>query len=242
MMNIRFFILSTLIMASACIAASAQDLLAGNYKKALIIGAHPDDPESMAYGTALRLREMGCDVVTVYLTRGEAGIPGKTHDEAAAIRTAECEKVTAMTGIPHLFLNQIDGSSEVTNERYLEVKELIERENPDLVITHWPIDSHRDHRHAALLAYDAWRRTGRHFDLFYTEVMTGLQTTNFNPTHYVDITSVRQQKLDAYLVHVSQMTDGNVAKYHDTMERMRGLEWQCQWAEAFIKAIWPKVD
>ena len=130
MMNIRFFILSALIMASACIAASAQDLLAGNYKKALIIGAHPDDPESMAYGTALRLREMGCDVVTVYLPRGEAGIPGKTHDEAAAIRTAECEKVTAMTGIPHLFLNQIDGSSEVTNERYLEVKELIERENP----------------------------------------------------------------------------------------------------------------
>lgn len=233
---------SLLVCVIAVVGASAQDLLAGNYKKALIIGAHPDDPESMAYGTALRLRDMGCEVVTVYLTRGEAGIPGKTHEEAAAIRTAECEKVTEMTGIRHIFLNQIDGSSEVNNERYLEMKQLIETEKPDLVITHWPIDSHRDHRHAGLLAYDAWRRTGRHFDLFYAEVMTGLQTTNFNPTHYVDITSTRQAKLDAYLVHVSQGTDSNVAKFHDTMEGMRGLEWQCKWAEAFIKAIWPKVD
>lgn len=238
----KILALCVALLAMNLMPANAQDLLAGNYKKALIIGAHPDDPESMAFGTALRLRDMGCEVVTVYLTRGEAGIPGKTHDEAAAIRTAECEKVTEMTGIRHVFLNQIDGSSEITNERYLQMKELIEREKPDLVITHWPIDSHRDHRHAGLLAYDAWRRTGRHFDLFYAEVMTGLQTTNFNPTHYVDITAVRQQKLDAYLVHVSQGTDGNVAKFHDSMEGMRGLEWQCKWAEAFIKAIWPKVN
>lgn len=235
-------VICALMAVMACFNAYSQDLLAGNYKKALIIGAHPDDPESMAFGTALRLRDMGCEVVTVYLTRGEAGIPGKTHDEAAVIRTAECEKVTQMTGIRHIFLNQIDGSSEVNNERYLEMKKLIEQENPDLVITHWPIDSHRDHRHAALLTYDAWRRTGRHFDLFYAEVMTGLQTTNFSPTHYVDITDVRQAKLDAYLVHDSQGLTGNVAKFHDTMEGMRGLEWQCKWAEAFVKAIWPKVD
>ncbi|MBQ0069912.1 MAG: PIG-L family deacetylase [Bacteroidales bacterium] len=239
MKKIALFIALCLVAANVAVA---QDLLAGNYKKALIIGAHPDDPESMAYGTALRLRDMGCEVVTVYLTRGEAGIPGKTHEEAAAIRTRECEKVTEMTGIRHIFLNQIDGSSEITNERYLEMKQLIEAEKPDLVITHWPIDSHRDHRHAGLLTYDAWRRTGRHFDLFYAEVMTGLQTTNFNPTHYVDITSTRQAKLDAYLVHDSQGLTGNVAKFHDTMEGMRGLEWQCKWAEAFIKAIWPKVD
>ncbi|MCQ2288768.1 MAG: PIG-L family deacetylase [Muribaculaceae bacterium] len=236
------FLLLIAMCIIACTAATAQDLLAGNYKKALIIGAHPDDPESMAYGTALRLKQMGCEVVTVYLTRGEAGIEGKTHDEAAAIRTAECEKVTQMTGIRHIFLNQIDGSTEVNKQRYAEMKALIEQENPDLVITHWPIDSHRDHRAAALLTYDAWRFTGHKFDLFYTEVMTGLQTTNFNPTHYVDITSTRQGKLDAYLVHVSQGTDGNVKKYHDTMEAMRGLEFQCKWAEAFVKAIWPRVE
>jgi len=222
--------------------AAAQDLLAGNYKKALIVGAHPDDPESMAFGTALRLRDMGCEVVTVYLTHGEAGIPGKTHAEAAAIRTAEAEKVTEMTGIRHIFLSQIDGNSEINKERYQEMKKLIEQEKPDLVITHWPIDSHRDHRLAGILSYDAWRQTGRHFDLFYTEVMTGLQTTNFNPTHYVDITPVRDMKLKCYLVHASQGLDGNIAKFHDTMEGMRGLEFQCKWAEAFIKAIWPKVN
>lgn len=233
-----FFAVCMIAMAQV----NAQDLLAGNYKKALIIGAHPDDPESMAYGTALRLKQAGCEVVTVYLTRGEAGIPGKTHDEAAAIRTAECERVTQMTGIRHIFMNQIDGSTEINKQRYAEMKALIEQENPDLVITHWPIDSHRDHRAAGLLAYDAWRFTGHKFDLFYAEVMTGLQTTNFNPTHYVDITATRQAKLDAYLVHVSQGTDGNVAKFHDTMEGMRGLEFQCRWAEAFVKAIWPNEN
>ena len=226
---------------AACLGMQAQNLLDGNYKKALIVGAHPDDPESMAFGTALMLRNMGCEVVTVYLTRGEAGIPGKTHDEAAAIRTAECDKVTEMTGIRHIFLNQIDGSTEVNKERYAQMKALMEQEKPDLVITHWPIDSHRDHRACSLLCYDAWRFTGHTFDLFYTEVMTGLQTQTYNPTHYVDITPVRDEKLKAYLVHASQNNDGNITKFHDTMERMRGLEFQCEYAESFVKQVWPST-
>ena len=58
-------------------------------KKALIIGAHPDDPETGCGGTMLVLKEAGYEVVSVYLTKGEAGIVGKSHAESAAIRVEE---------------------------------------------------------------------------------------------------------------------------------------------------------
>ena len=220
--------------------ANAQDIMSGHYKKALIVGAHPDDPESMCGGTMLMLKKQGCEVVCVYFTKGEGGVPGKTEAEAAAIRRQEAINACDKMGVRAVFMTQIDGRSEVNKERYAEMKALMEAEKPDLVITHWPIDSHRDHRNCSILVYDAWRQTGHSFDLYYTEVMSGLQTQNFIPTSYVDISEVRDLKIEAYLCHVSQGNEGNVKKFHDTMEGLRGREYQCQWAEAFIKQIWNK--
>ena len=208
------------------------------YNKVLVIGAHPDDPESMCAGTMLKLKDMGAEVVAVYLTSGEAGIAGKTHQEARTIRQAEARKACEMLGVRAVFLTQIDGNAEVNKERYAEMKALIEAEQPDMVITHWPIDSHRDHRVCSILVYDAWRMTGRNFDLYYSEVMTGMQTQNFTPTLWVDITSYRDKKIQAYLYHESQELDGAVKEYHDTMERMRGMECQAKYAEAFVQQLW----
>ena len=50
------------------------------------VGAHPDDPESGCGGTLARYAAAGHRVTVIYLTRGEAGIPGKSHEEAASIR------------------------------------------------------------------------------------------------------------------------------------------------------------
>jgi LmbE family N-acetylglucosaminyl deacetylase len=58
-------------------------------RKVLVIGGHPDDPETACGGTMAVLKDAGYDVVAVYLTKGESGIKGKTHEEAAAIRTEE---------------------------------------------------------------------------------------------------------------------------------------------------------
>src|SRR5438477_11324526 len=60
--------------------------------KVIVVGGHPDDPESGCGGTMARLADLGHDVVALYLTRGEAGVRGKSHDEAARIRTAVVEK------------------------------------------------------------------------------------------------------------------------------------------------------
>ena len=208
------------------------------YKKVLVIGAHPDDPESMCAGTMLKLKAMGAEVVAVYLTSGEAGIVGKTHEQARTIRQAEARKACEVLGVRAVFLTQTDGNAEVNKERYAEMKSLIEAEQPDMVITHWPIDSHRDHRVCSILVYDAWRMTGRGFDLYYSEVMTGMQTQNFTPTLWVDITDYRDKKIEAYLCHESQELEGAVKEYHDTMERMRGMECQAKYAEAFVQQLW----
>ena len=232
-----------ILLGLSCLLLLPVSMQAGEkwlqgYKKVLVIGAHPDDPESMCAGTMLKLKDMGAEVVAVYLTSGEAGIVGKTHEQARTIRQAEARKACEVLGVRAVFMTQTDGNAEVNKERYAEMKALVEAEQPDMVITHWPIDSHRDHRVCSILVYDAWRMTGRGFDLYYSEVMTGMQTQNFTPSLWVDITDYRDKKIEAYLCHESQELEGAVKEYHDTMERMRGMECQAKYAEAFVQQLW----
>ena len=215
------------------LVAQAQDGTRPRRRKILVIGAHPDDPETGCGGTMCLLADAGHDVVSVYLTRGEAGIPGKSHTEAAAIRVKEAEAACEITGVRHVFMNQVDGSTEVNLDRYAEMRELIARENPDVVLTHWPIDAHRDHAICGTLVLDAWRRLDRRFQLYYFEVMTGDQTQMFHPTHWVDISAVQQRKREACMCHKSQNIDPIYDGWHTPMERFRGIESRCQAAEAF---------
>lgn len=238
MKRTKIILLGLFCMLMLPLSMQAGEKWLQGYKKVLVIGAHPDDPESMCAGTMLKLKAMGAEVVAVYLTSGEAGIVGKTHEQARTIRQAEARKACEVLGVRAVFLTQTDGNAEVNKERYAEMKALIEAEQPDMVITHWPIDSHRDHRVCSILVYDAWRMTGRGFDLYYSEVMTGMQTQNFTPTLWVDITDYRDKKIKAYLCHESQELEGAVKEYHDTMERMRGMECQAKYAEAFVQQLW----
>lgn len=231
--NKIIFIVITLLFCYLSAVQAENHWLEG-YKKVLVIGAHPDDPETMCGGTILKLREMGVDVVAVYLTSGEAGIKGKSHEESRTIRRTEAQNACAVLGARAIFLTQIDGNAEINKTRYAEMKALIEAEKPDMVITHWPIDSHRDHRVCAVLVYDAWRQTRYSFDLYYGEVMTGLQTQNFSPTLWVDITDTHDKKVEAYRQHLSQDIDA-VQVYHDAMEILRGMECHAKYGEAFIK-------
>lgn len=227
-----------LMMLLAVTTLNAQDPITGHYKKALVIGAHPDDPESMCAGTMLLLKQQGCEVVCVYFTSGEGGIPGKSAEETALIRRQEALNSCEVMGIRPVFMTQVDGNSEINKARYDEMKELIAAEKPDVVFTHWPIDAHRDHRVCSMLVYDAWRQLGHTFDLYYGEVMTGMQTQMFSPTIYVNIDSTVELKRKAYTCHVSQGTAGNVQKWHQVIDVMRGREFQCQHAEAFVKQRW----
>lgn len=226
-------IAGTTLFGTEAFASLADKQPQNKTKRALIIGAHPDDPENVG-GTMLLLRQAGWDVAAVYMTRGQAGIKGKSYDEAAAIRTEESLTACKILDVRPLFMTQIDGSSEINKERYAEMQQLIADEAPDLVITHWPIDSHPDHRVCSTLVYNAWRRLGYSFELYYFETMNGNQTQYFHPTDYVDISAVADRKHEAYFAHVSQNTTKSFASYHDRTEKFRGIEFHCDRAEAFI--------
>src|SRR5947209_17237103 len=89
------------------------------------IGGHPDDPESGCGGTLARYAALGHAVTIVYLTRGERGIAGKSLDEAARIRTGECEAACKIIGAKPLFFGQIDGATEVTRAQVDAMQRLL---------------------------------------------------------------------------------------------------------------------
>jgi LmbE family N-acetylglucosaminyl deacetylase len=205
-------------------------------EKVIVVGGHPDDPESGCGGTMALYTDLGHEVIAMYLTRGEAGVPGKSHPEAAQIRTAESQKACDILQARPIFVGQVDGDTEITARWYREVRHLLEIEQPNAVFVHWPIDAHRDHRVASLLVYDAWLRMGREFVLYYYEVLSGSQTQHFSPTHYVDITATEPRKRRACFAHQSQ-DPAHLYAYHEQMHRFRGLECGCQYAEAFVRHV-----
>ena len=216
------------------LADEAPKLATSRRLKVIVAGAHPDDPESSAGGTMARYADLGHEVVALYLTRGEAGIPGKSHAEAAQIRTAESEKACAILKARPVFAGQIDGASEVTNAAYQHFAELLAAEAPDLVFAPWPVDTHRDHRATSLLVYDAWLKMNRGFELYYTEVMSGIQTQTFRPGRLVDITATEARKREACYAHASQ-NPNEFYGVHELMNKFRGSELGVTYAEAFVR-------
>jgi LmbE family N-acetylglucosaminyl deacetylase len=76
-------------IASGLYSARASESASPGKLKVVVAGGHPGDPEAACGGTMARFVDSGHDVVALYITRGERGVQGKTHAEAAAIRTGE---------------------------------------------------------------------------------------------------------------------------------------------------------
>lgn len=208
--------------------------------KVVCVGGHPDDPESGCAGALARYAELGHRVTVIYLTRGEAGIRGKSHEEAAAIRSAECEAACKIIGAKPLFAGQIDGATVVNKDTAAALTKLIASEEPDVLFTQWPIDTHLDHQAAGILAYRAWLAARSRAALYFYEVDLGAQTMGFRPTDYVDITGVREKKKAALFAHKSQNADRIYREHHEVMENFRGRECGVAAAEAFVHLAGPR--
>jgi LmbE family N-acetylglucosaminyl deacetylase len=199
------------------------------------VGAHPDDPESGCGATLAKFVAAGHDVTIIYLTRGEAGIPGKSNEEAASIRSKEAIAACTLLKAKPVFAGQIDGDTIVNNEWVKKIQDLIGLEKPDIVFTHWPIDSHKDHQCTSLLTIQSWMRSAKKFELYFFEVCTGEQTVTFKPTDYVDIADTQELKRKAVYSHLSQDPPGIYNCGHTAMEQFRGLEMGAVAAEAFVR-------
>src|SRR5262249_1971951 len=111
---------------------------------------------------------------------------------------------------------------------------LLDAEAPDVVFTHWPIDTHLDHEIASLLTIRAHIARGRRFPIYFFEVDLGSQTMGFLPGQYVDITKVREKKKTPLFAHTSQRGEDIYRQHHEVMESFRGREARVAAAEAFV--------
>jgi LmbE family N-acetylglucosaminyl deacetylase len=215
-------------------ALAAGQTSAARATRIVCVGGHPDDPESGCGGTLARYAALGASVTIIYLTRGEAGIPRMSHAEAAATRSAECAAACKILGAKPVFAGQIDGATVVDKSAAESFGRLIEAEDPDLVFTQWPIDTHLDHQAASILTFRAWLAARGRFELYYYEVDLGAQTMGFHPSDYIDIGAVREKKKAALFAHKSQDGERIYRDYHEVMENYRGREAGCGAAEAFV--------
>src|SRR5918911_3968007 len=121
----------------------------------LIIGAHPDDADYHAGGTAALYRAAGHVVRLVSLTNGNAGHQTLRGAELAARRRDEAAAAGAVIGAAYDVLDNHDGQLLPTLENRHQVIRLIRSFRPDLVLTHRPNDYHPDHRSTSQLVQDA---------------------------------------------------------------------------------------
>ncbi|MSU79554.1 MAG: PIG-L family deacetylase [Gemmataceae bacterium] len=121
----------------------------------LIIGAHPDDADYAAGGTAALYRTAGHDVRMVSLTNGNAGHHAAPGPGLARRRLGEATAAGAVIGAEYHLFDIHDGELQPTLENRWKVIHLIRTYKPDLILTHRPNDYHPDHRYTSQLVQDA---------------------------------------------------------------------------------------
>src|SRR6266550_4709159 len=104
----------------------------------LIIGAHPDDADYAAGGTAALYRAAGHVVHMVSLTNGDAGHHETAGADLARRRQAEATAAGKVIGAEYQLLDIHDGELEPTLANRRRVIQLIRSFRPDLVLTHRP--------------------------------------------------------------------------------------------------------
>ncbi len=118
--------------------------------------------------------------------------------------------------------------------RYDKFFALIQAEEPNIVLTQWPIDNHSDHRAASNLTYDAWLRAKKSYALYFYETSDGEDTVMFSPTDYVEIGKMEVKKRAACFAHASQ-TPARFYTLQSEIARFRGIESGYRQAEAFVR-------
>lgn len=195
--------------------------------RAMVIVAHPDDPEFFCGGTVAMWCAAGTEVIYLILTNGNKGSddPTLTPETLAKIRQKEQQAAADLLGVKEIiFFNEPDGELESTLELRKQVVTQIRKHQPDAVIALDPTRfyfenryvNHADHRAAGEVAIDAIYPAARN-RMYHPELLEeGLEPHTVKdiyivepeqPTMYVDITDVFETKVNAILCHASQITD-----------------------------------
>lgn len=133
----------------------AADRAADGKLHIVVFGAHPDDPQFKAGGTAIKWAQMGHHVKLVAVTNGDIGHWSEAGGPLAQRRKAEVEATGKVWGIETEVLDIHDGELLPTLENRKLITKVIREFHADLVISHRPWDYHPDHRYVGVLVQDA---------------------------------------------------------------------------------------
>ena len=192
-----------------------------NVKKVVFVGAHPDDIELSCAGLIRNLREKGTEIFCIIGSWG--GYGGYIDD-----RIIEQEKSFTALSIPeYVCFGWQDTKIEVNGENVRKLEEVIAEENPDLIFTHYPEDTHQDHRNIAEMVKSICYRKNK--NLVYFDSNSSLK---FSPNYYEKINW--EEKKSILEIFQSQASRSNIIERAEMKARNNGMFSETGFAEGYI--------
>jgi len=184
--------------------------------RVIAFGAHPDDCDGKASGTAALFAQMGHHVKFVAVTNGDAGHQSEGGGMLAKRRRAEAMESGRRLGVTYEVLDNHDGELLPTLQVRQQIIRRIRQWNADIVLAPRPNDYHPDHRYTGVLVQDAAYMVvvpnvcpdtpPLHDNPVFLYFEDNFQRPNpFRPDVSIDIDSVYDKKVDALDAHVSQV-------------------------------------
>jgi len=205
------------VLGVALLTAAAASSAAEAPLRIIVFGAHPDDCDGDAGGTAALWAAKGHAVKFVSLTNGDAGHQSEGGGALARRRRAEAQEAGRRLGIAEYeVLDNHDGELEPTLAVRQQVIRRIRQWKADLVIAPRPNDYHPDHRYTGVVVQDSAYMVVvpnvcpdtpplRRNPIFLYSQDGFLRPNPFRPDVAVAIDSVIEQKIRAFDAHVSQV-------------------------------------
>jgi LmbE family N-acetylglucosaminyl deacetylase len=215
----KTLLLGSLMALAVSFNATAQVVPEDGKLRIICFGAHPDDCELQAGGTAAMWAAKGHHVKLVSVTNGDIGHWREAGGPLALRRKAEAEKADQILGVTCEVLDIHDGELLPTIENRRTITRLIREWKADIVLGPRPNDYHPDHRYTGILVQDAAYMVTVPFfcpDVPYLKrnpvfmyYPDSFQKPNpFQPDVAIAIDPVIQKKLDALDALVSQFYEG----------------------------------
>ena len=221
--SIRSFTAGWLVLATLGMPLAASGGPDPPVKKlrVVVFGGHPDDPESGAGGLVALLTRQGHEVILAYGTtfRGDRRFFDRPE---ADVRRGEATAACQVLGATPKFFPYAHEKLVPDEPTLKAVASWLDEVKPDIVVTHWPLDTHPNHHVVSSLVWQCYKRRGG-WNLYFFEVMTDQQTIAFRPELYLDIGPVRDVKKRALDQHKSQEPE-SIWAAHERMHRRRGAE------------------
>ncbi|MDO5668624.1 MAG: PIG-L deacetylase family protein [Corynebacterium sp.] len=177
-----------------------------DFRRVLIVVAHPDDAEYGLSAAVSMWTEAGVEVGYLLLTHGEAGIRHLEPAEVAPLRAEEQRAACAAVGVSDLtLLEHPDGQLMDSMELRRDIAQHIRQFQPDTVITaNFELEAYgsfnqADHRVAGLMTVDAVRDADnpwvhRDLDLPAHKTKRLLVANAGDPTHRVLVDEKAEQR------------------------------------------------